>query len=119
MAVARINEAALLRAGVDRATVEALRHMARQVGEQTGGTTLPQVADEQAGVLNPALVALQLALQLLTARVGVTEAEEGNLPVSDKDLRRQIEELSAELQEARISLTALEKRIETLENGVD
>lgn len=118
MAVARINEAALLKAGVDRATIEALRHIARQVGDQTGGTTLPEVA-EQGDLLTPVVSALQLAVTALQAQAAVLDAEQANVPVSDRELRRQIEEMQAEMQAMRVSSNRLEKRVETLENGVE
>lgn len=43
MTTAKLNEATLYAAGLDRVTVEALRHIIRQTGDRLGAVTLPQL----------------------------------------------------------------------------
>ncbi len=42
--IIKLNESTLFSMGFDRVSIEALRHFLRQVGEISGGTTLPEVA---------------------------------------------------------------------------
>ena len=43
MSIAKLDEGVLLAFGLDRVTVQALRHVLTQVGMETGGMTLPEV----------------------------------------------------------------------------
>ena len=49
--IVKLNEQALYALGFDRAGVEALRHLLRQVGAEAGSTTLPDVAQAQESLL--------------------------------------------------------------------
>lgn len=118
MTTIRLNERALQAAGLDRVTVEALRHLVRQVGEQVGAVTLPEVA-EQTDVLNPVIVALQLADAAIRAQAAILEAEQSNLVQPDRQLWQQIEDLAAEVHDLRLTNTALQQRIDDLENRVN
>lgn len=139
MSTIQLNERALQALGMDRVTIEALRHLVRQVGQKPGAITLPEVA-EQTDILNPVLVALQLADAAIQAQAAILEAEQSNLPQPDREARQLLDDLAAELQEQRLNadrlsqqvddLTAalqgahmtndaLERRISDLENGVN
>lgn len=77
MSIVRIDESALLALGLDRNTVQAFRHMLKQVGPEVGASTLPQVALQTAQV--PALVEKAQALGLsasLVADVATSGAAE-------------------------------------------
>jgi len=43
MSIAKLDEGVLLSFGLDRVTVQALRHVLTQVGTEAGGMTLPEV----------------------------------------------------------------------------
>jgi hypothetical protein len=113
MSAIKLNEAALLAAGFDRATVQALRHLVRQVGPEVGATTLPQVA-ETADLTGPVIIALQIGVAALQAQAAIFEAEQASLPPVDADARRLIADLSAEAQERRITADAVARRLDDL-----
>lgn len=113
MTIARINESALLNAGIDRQTVLALRHFLRQVGDRLGEATLPDVA-AATDALNPVISGLQLADAAIRAATAILEVEQTNLPAPDRALCRLIEDLQAALQEQSISRDALARQVDAL-----
>lgn len=139
MSSVKLNESALLALGFDPATVQALRHVLRQVGLQTGGITLPEVAG-QADTLTPIVTNLGIVLTAALANIAELQAEDTNLPAPDNailrrlddlqadierasllnaDLRRTVDDLASEVQALTIGNTTLQRRIDTLENGVN
>lgn len=138
MSIVKISESALLAAGFDRVFVDAVRHLVRQVGSETGGTTLPQLT-EQTSALVPIVDNLVILVAAAQVMLSILEVEQDNLPPSNNDLLRRlddqqtalersdialsgllrtIDDLQAELQASRISGNELARRVATLENGV-
>lgn len=138
MSIVKISESALLAAGFDRVFVDAVRHLVRQVGSETGGTTLPQLT-EQTSALVPIVDNLVILVAAAQVMLSILEVEQDNLPPSNNELLRRlddqqtalersdialsgllrtIDDLQAELQASRISGNELARRVATLENGV-
>ncbi|WP_035819857.1 hypothetical protein [Janthinobacterium sp. RA13] len=138
MSIVKISESALLAAGFDRVFVDAVRHLVRQVGSETGGTTLPQLT-EQTSALVPIVDNLVILVAAAQVMLSILEVEQDNLPPSNNDLLRRlddqqaalersdialsgllrtIDDLQAELQASRFSGNELARRVATLENGV-
>lgn len=138
MSIVKISESALLAAGFDRVFVDAVRHLVRQVGSETGGTTLPQLT-EQTSALVPIVDNLVILVAAVQVMLSILEVEQDNLPLSNNELVRRlddqqsalersdialsgllrtIDDLQAELQASRISGNELARRVATLENGV-
>jgi hypothetical protein len=138
VSIVKISESALLAAGFDRVFVDAVRHLVRQVGPETGGTTLPQLT-EQTSALVPIVDNLVILVAAAQVMLSILEVEQDNLPPSNNDLLRRlddqqaalersdialtsllrtIDDLQAELQASRISGNELARRVATLENGV-
>jgi hypothetical protein len=116
--IVKLNESALLAAGFDRAFVEFLRHTMRQLGDITHETTLPEVA-AQTDILTPIVTALTITLTATNVTVGEILADQVELPQSDRHIMRQLEDMQAEFDAARIERSELLRQIEVMQAEVE
>ena len=139
MSIVNLNEAALYAAGFDRAFVETMRHIIRQVGNKVGAITLPQVTGST-DTLTPIVTGLTITITATNEAVSYLQANEVDLPptLPHHGTERRMDDMQADLERAGIviadlrrtlddlqtdaslntNLSALIQRIETLENGV-
>ena len=117
MTFAKLNESSLLALGMDKVTVDLLRHVVAQTGDQVGAPTLPQVA-AQADTFGPIVANLGIQVTALQSAVRANEGELVNVPKSNNELVRRLDEIQADMQGMTVNLRRLESRIEQLENGV-
>lgn len=99
MTQVKISEPALYALGMDRVTVNALSHFIRQVGAETGGTTLPQLT-EQTDSLKPIIDGLAILMTAAQAALAIVEVEQGNLPMSNNSLLRRLDDAEAAAERA-------------------
>lgn len=112
--IIKLNEGALLSAGLPRDFVQLMRHVVRQLGELTEETTLPEVAALTDG-LTPIVSNLVITVTATNAVVAGLEVEQINAPYSDARLVRRLEELESALELACSDRTALLQIIQDAE----
>ena len=134
--IIKLNEGALLAAGLPRDFVETMRHLVRQVGLIAFETTLPEVASMTDG-LTPRVDALTITVtatdvsvtelradavdhQFIDASIArrLDDAESSTLEQLSRDgLLRLIDELQADRASLDFNLADLSRRIQQLEDA--
>lgn len=113
MSIIKLNEGALLAAGLPRDFVETMRHLVRQAGTITLNTTLPEVADQTDG-LAPVVAALNITVTTTSQAVATLETNDAEHAYSDAHLRRRLDEQDA-AQLDQLSRAALIRIIDELQ----
>lgn len=113
MTIAKLNESALLAAGLPKDVVEALRHILTQAGKVKGATTLPELASNTDG-LTPIVNGLTITVTATNQAVANIEASQGDLQRSDAHLVRRLDDLEAAAERVSGEYAALAKAVAAL-----
>lgn len=111
--IIKLDENALIAAGFTKSHVVLMRHLVAQIGLETGGTTLPEVA-ELVDTLTPIVDGLVITLTATNVAVGDLQVNEADLPPSNNHLIRRMEDMQAEFDGSRIERSALVQATEDM-----
>lgn len=111
--IIKLDENALLAAGFTQSHVVMMRHLVAQIGIETGGTTLPELAS-QTDTLTPIVNGLVISLTATNVAVGDLQVSESDLPPSNNHLIRRLDDMQAEFDGARIERSALVQAVEDI-----
>lgn len=125
--VIRLNESALLAAGIDIVSVKALSEIVRLAGPITGGPTVREVgqqAESIAGlavILNEQIEFLQEVVQALQFLPGAAQPETGSMDalamLPPVPVAQQVEHLTTEVRQIAEQVAALADQIKAIQQG--
>jgi len=113
----KLNESALLAAGLPRDFVETMRHLVRQAGAITFDTTLPEVASMTDG-LTPIVNGLTITLTATNQNVSILETDTTEQPFIDTSIKRRLDEMQAELERGNIGRATMAREISLLRDDL-
>lgn len=116
--IIKLDEGALLRAGFSDSHVVMMRHLVAQIGLETGGTTLPEVAG-RTDDLAPIVDGLVITLTATNVAVSDLQVSESDLSPSNNHLIRRIDDMQAEFDGSRIERSALAQAIDDIKSDAE
>lgn len=128
MAIAKLNEAMLFNMGFDRVAIDALRHLLKQVGNETDATTLPAIV-EQVSIVRNQIDGIDQAPIIQSASTAALGNENVGPPVQPfiqseqldqrppVEMAQQVEFLETQVRSLAEQVVAVSRRLRDIEQG--
>ena len=128
MAIAKLNEAMLFNMGFDRVAIDALRHLLKQVGNETDATTLPAIVEQVSEVRNQ-VDGIDQAPVIQPSSATASSDENVRPPVQPfiqaeqldqrppTEMAQQVEFLETQVRSLAEQVVALSRRLRDIEQG--